>query len=298
MATKHGLGRGLDVLIKDKATASETPRRAETGRHTLPLDKIRKSPWQPRRQFNEDSLAELSASIRERGIIQPLIVRPVGDHFELIAGERRLRAAEMAGLKEVPVSIVSASDNDALLLALIENLQREDLDVVEEAEGYQTLAKKFGLTQDQIAQRVGKARASVTNVLRILDLPPEVRKMIVAGELSSGHAKVLLGLEIPEERLLLARRTVKEGLSVRALEKIVQNVRRAPRKARAVKDDIPQDHVSHISDRLHQHFGTAVRIEPCRTFANGKKARGVIEIDFYSNDDLDRILNLLGLVEE
>ena len=294
MATKHGLGRGLDALIKDGTPAAAVE---GTGKDILrvPIAAVRKSPWQPRRAFEPGAMAELTQSVRDRGVLQPLLVRQVGADYELIAGERRLRAATEAGLKDVPVLVMTAADPDALQLALIENLQREDLNVIEEAEGYRLLVERFNLTQEDIAARVGKARASVANTLRLLALPAEVKQMVVGRQLSAGHAKVLSGLDIEAEQLQLAKRSLKENLSVRNLEKLVEKARRAPRKPRALRNDIPADHVSLLSDRLHTHFGTSVRLTPCRTYANGTKGKGTLEIDFFSNDDLDRILTLLGV---
>jgi ParB family chromosome partitioning protein len=284
----------LEALIRDGKPAEGTPPPKATV-VKVPVEKVKKSPWQPRRSFPQESLADLSQSIRTHGVLQPLLVRPVGSDYELIAGERRLMAATAAGLTEVPVIVMAAADNEALELALIENLQREDLNILDEAEGYQTLADRFSLTQEQIAERVGKARATVANALRIRSLPDEVKKMIAEGQLSAGHAKALIGLTIPEEQALFARRIVTENLSVRAVEKLIQKAKQAPRKPRASRSDIPPNHVSCLSDKLHAHFGTSVRLTPCRTYANGKKGRGSIEIEFYSNDDLDRILQILGV---
>ncbi len=299
MAKKHGLGRGLDALMRDGTVAppvsAEPP---SQGVQKVAVERIRRNEYQPRRRFDEEALADLSESVRTHGVLQPLLVRRDGDDYELIAGERRLRAAGEAGLHEVPVIVMDAQDVDALELALIENLQREDLNVIEEAEGYQALINQFGMTQEQVAQRVGKGRPTVANALRILTLPDEIKLLVSSGTLSAGHAKVLTGLEIEKEQRLLAKQVVDEGLSVRALEKQVQRVKAPPRKPRASRSDIPPDHVSHLSDRLHGHFGTSVRLSPCKTYANGKKGKGCIEIDFYSNDDLTRILELIGLVEE
>jgi len=297
MAIKHGLGRGLGALLKN-GTVPEAREEAGSGILTVPVEKIRKSSVQPRHRFNEETLAELTESVRERGVLQPLLVRRAGDEFELIAGERRLMAAKSAGLDQVPVIAMDVAEGDALELALIENLQREDLNILEEAEGYQVLVDRFGLTQEQVAERVGKARASVTNTMRLLTLPAEVKQFIATEQLSAGHAKVLSGLEIEEEQILYARRTVKENLSVRNLEKLIQTSRRVPRKPRAVRFDIPAEHISYLSDILHKHFGTGIRITPCRTYANGKKGKGSIEIDFYSNEDFDRILAMLGVSED
>ena len=298
MSAKHiGLGRGLGALIKDTEPASPAaPAAAATGGLVrLPLDAVRKNPWQPRQTFAPEALEDLTASVRERGVIQPLLVRRAGPGYELLAGERRLMAARAAGLSDVPVIIIEATDHDALVIALIENLQREDLNLIEQAEGFRALADKFGLTQEQIAQRVGKARATVANVLRLLELPPTVRRHAAEGRLSAGHAKVLLGLSIAREQELLADRCVQEGLSVRTLERIARRLARGPRKPRAARADVPESHVQYVTERLRQHLGTSVRVFPSRTLANGKKAKGRVEIDLYTNDDLDRLLEKLGL---
>jgi len=298
MAVRHSLGRGLDALIKNGTTAGAGQATAAGPTPSVlkvPVGAIRKSPWQPRRTFETEAMMELVQSVKERGVLQPLLVRPFGAEYELIAGERRLRAALEAGLTEVPVIVMSAADGEALELALIENLQRQDLNVLEEAEAYRLLAEQFNLTQEQIAVRVGKARASVANTMRLLSLPAEVQQLLATNQLSPGHAKVLIGLEIPEEQILYAQRAVKENLSVRNLEKLIAKAKRPPRKPRAARTDIPPTHLAAISDKLHAHFGTSVRITPCRTYANGTKGKGTIEIDFFSNDDLDRILALLGV---
>ncbi|HPF99653.1 MAG TPA: ParB/RepB/Spo0J family partition protein [Kiritimatiellia bacterium] len=299
MAGRHiGLGRGLGALIKDTPAApAEAAAESAAGAIQVPIEKVHKSPWQPRKRMAAEPLEELTHSVRERGVLQPLLVRKVEDRFELIAGERRLRASQAAGLKEVPVIIMDVSDREALELALVENLQREDLNLIEEAEGYRALGEKFEMTQEQIAQRVGKARASVANALRLLDLPNRVKQLVAENQLSAGHAKVLLGLEIGQEQELLAARVVGEGLSVRALEHVINRLKKPAKKARSEKSDIPEGHLKYLTDKLHQHMGTAVRISPSRTLANGKKVKGTVEIDFYSNDDLDRLLVILGLVD-
>ena len=296
MATKHGLGRGLDALIRNGVAPA--PETATGGAQKIAVKDIKASSLQPRRRFDEQSLGELADSIRHCGVLQPLLVRRAADGYELIAGERRWRAATAAGVAEVPAIVMEAADHAALEMALVENLQRENLNVLEEADGYRVLADRFAMTQEQIAQRVGKSRAAVANVLRILDLPGEVKEMISADKLSAGHAKILAGLEIPDEQLSLAKQAVSESFSVRQLEKIVQRLKLAPRKPRATRSDIPAGHVTMLCDKLYSHFGTAVRLSPCRTYANGKKAKGTIEIDFYSNEDLDRILQILGINAE
>jgi ParB family chromosome partitioning protein len=297
MTTKHGLGRGLGALIRD--TPSErAPKGGAPEYPQIEVAKIRPSPWQPRRTFTKESLDELAASIREHGVLEPLLVRQVDDGYELIAGERRWRAAQESGLTQVPVRVIEADDRKALELALVENLQRADLNVIEEAEGYQALVDKFGLTQDEISRRVNKARASVANALRLLGLPGELKKFMAEGLLSPGHAKVLLGVAAEVEQCRLAERSIKEGLSVRDLEKIVERTRLVPRKRRVSKDDMPSDHLAYLTDKLHRHFGTSVHVQPCRTLANGRKIKGTVQIDYYSNDELSRVLELLGLSEQ
>ncbi|MEI7437287.1 MAG: ParB/RepB/Spo0J family partition protein [bacterium] len=306
MAVKHGLGRGLGALIQatpatepvlvQAATASAPVNTGQAGEVVrLPIARIRPNSFQPRRFFAREALDELTNSIRERGILQPLLVRRVGDDYELIAGERRLRAAGEARLADVPVIVMDVPDRAALELALVENLLRQDLNAIEEAEGYRDLAEKFGLTQEEIATRIGKARASVTNALRLLTLPPEVRTFVFEGLLSVGHAKVLLGLTNEAEQNRLAEEVVQERISVRELERRVARLQRVPRKPRELRSELPASHVARLSEWLHEHFGTSVRLQPCRTLANGKKAKGTIEVDFYSNEDLDRILGVLGM---
>ena len=308
MAAKHGgLGRGLGALIKDSGVnvpaaapaPTPTPEPAETkpGATKIPVALIRRSPWQPRHVFEPDALADLVASVRVRGVLQPLLVRKLPDGYELIAGERRLRASQEAGIAEVPAIIMEVTDREALEIALVENLQRSDLNLIEEAEGYRALADKFQLTQEDIAQRVGKARPTVANAMRLLDLCDPVKQLVAERRLTPGHAKALLGLDDSKEQETLARRAVAEDLSVRTVEHIVTRLKRGPRKHRAEKVDVPEHHLKYIVDRLHQHFGTQVRVTPSRTLANGKKVKGLIEIDFYSSDEFDRLLVLLGVTE-
>jgi ParB family chromosome partitioning protein len=301
MASKPtGLGRGLGALIQDVPTATPEPQPtapAKGGVTRITVGQIRRSPWQPRHIFEQEALSELVASVRERGVLQPLLVRHSGDQFELIAGERRLRAAMEVGLIDVPAIVMEVTDREALEIALVENLQRSDLNLIEEAEGYRALADKFQMTQEQIATRVGKARPTIANAMRLLELPDTVKQLVAEKRLSPGHAKALLGLENRKEIELLAHRAVSEELSVRTLENIVARTKREPRKPRAEKQDIPEQHVRYLVERLHQHFGTPVRIASCRTLANGKKVKGMIELDFHSSDELDRLLVILGITE-
>ena len=298
MATRHGLGRGLDALISKgtAATPSHDTATADGNQSVaVPLTAVQRAAWQPRKVFDEGALAELASSIAEHGVLQPLLVRPHGDGYELLAGERRLRAASDAGLSTVPVIIVEATDAEALEIALVENLQREDLNVIEAAQGYRTLTDKFGLTQEEIAKRLGKGRASVANTMRLLGLPADVQELLADGTVSAGHAKAILGLDIQEEQSLLATRIAREQLSVRETERIVERIKQGPRKPRAQRFDMPREHVNYLSERLHEVLGTHVKLEASRTYANGKKRRGSLQIDFYSNEDLDRILSILGI---
>ena len=318
---KPGLGRGLGALISHHhapAPAAHAPQPAAPApaapqpapapqpaadpRHTVfevPVAEIARSPWQPRQTFDEEALRELAESIKANGVIQPLICRKNAEgRYELIAGERRLRASIEAKLVKVPVILVDAEDRRAAEMAIIENIQRQDLNVIEEAEGYRTLAESFNLTQQDVADRVGKARASVANAVRLLELPDEVKQLIGSGLLSTGHAKVLLGLTDTTEQTILGRKCVTEDLTVRTLEKIIQRRKAEAEGAdtrRPGKPDLPESYVRDLTDRLHKHFGTAIRLTPGITHANGKHTKGMLEIDFYDNDDLDRILNVLGI---
>lgn len=320
---KPGLGRGLGALISHhhapapaahapqpaapapaapQSAPAAAPQPAADPRHTVfevPVAEIARSPWQPRQTFDEEALRELAESIKANGVIQPLICRKNAEgRYELIAGERRLRASIEAKLVKVPVILVDAEDRRAAEMAIIENIQRQDLNVIEEAEGYRTLAESFNLTQQDVADRVGKARASVANAVRLLELPDEVKQLIGSGLLSTGHAKVLLGLTDTTEQTILGRKCVTEDLTVRTLEKIIQR-RKAEAEGvdtrRPGKPDLPESYVRDLTDRLHKHFGTAIRLTPGITHANGKHTKGMLEIDFYDNDDLDRILNVLGI---
>jgi ParB family chromosome partitioning protein len=286
-------------LIKDGATKREELEAGKAaGAQRVAISQVVASPWQPRSVFDSDALGELVESVKVHGILQPLIVREVDDKLELIAGERRLRAAEAAGLNRVPVMVIEASDEKALQLALIENLQREDLNPIEEAEGYALLQKQFGLTQEQVAEQVGKARASVANALRMLDLSDVIRKQVSTGLLSVGHAKVLLGASSSVDRERLATQAIKEGLTVRALERLVKRLGLPSKKPRAEKSDLPVDYLKNLTDDLHRLFGTQVRISPSKTLANGRRVKGSLEIDYHDNDELDRLLQLIGYESE
>jgi ParB family chromosome partitioning protein len=292
MAKSAALGKGLSALMGGPKTLAAPEPAADKGESIRQVARtaIVPSPLQPRKTFRPEELAEMVDSIKERGIIQPLIARLVNGKYELIAGERRWRAAAEAGLDTLPVIVREASNRDVLELALIENLQRADLSPIEEAEAYARLMKEFTLTQEQVAQQVGKGRAVVANAVRLLTLPEQIRAWIGTGDLSVGHAKVLLGLDTPGEQMLAAERVRKENLTVRATERLVETMRAGTRPARRRKSVTPATEAvfADLEKRLQQHVGTRVRIV-------GKANSGKIEIEYFSPEDLNRILDLLRL---
>ncbi len=259
----------------------------------VPLDRIRPCPLQPRKDFSPEALRELADSIREQGIVQPLIVRERDGYFELIAGERRWRAAQLLQLPEAPIIVRQADDRAVLELALIENLQRENLNALEEAHGYAQLAEQFQLTQEEISGKVGKSRAVVANALRLLKLPPSVQSFIRDGRLSVGHAKVILGLTNEKDQTLVAERVIKEGLNVRQTEGLLaklqkRGLRQTVPKPETVALPAGDPHVALLEDRLREVFATKVQLH----YAEGK---GTVEISFFSDKELERILQILGV---
>jgi ParB family chromosome partitioning protein len=262
----------------------------------VPLDRIRPCSLQPRKDFSAEALRELADSIREQGIVQPLIVRERGGQFELIAGERRWRAAQLLHLPEVPIIVRQADDRAVLELALIENLQRENLNAIEEAHGYEQLTGQFQLTQEEIAARVGKSRAVVANALRLLKLPQVIQNFIREGRLSVGHAKVILGLTDEKKQNLAAERVIKQGLNVRQTEGLVAKLQGRDSRKLALKPETvaapgADPHVANLEDRLREKFGTKVQLR----YAKGK---GAVEISFFSDEELERILQVLGVTSE
>ncbi|MBN8458441.1 MAG: ParB/RepB/Spo0J family partition protein [Verrucomicrobia bacterium] len=292
----QALGKGLGALIKRStvATPTEGVVSAEDLKRVrdVPLAQVVPSPLQPRTQFFEAPLDDLVESIRQHGIIQPLIVRPVDGKLELIAGERRWRASQKLGLETVPVIEREASDRDVLEMALIENIQREDLNPMEEAAGYVRLAKEYALKQEEIAARVGKNRASVANSMRLLDLHPDVQLQVARKALSVGHAKVILSLKDQDTQLLACDQVVRRQLTVRATEKLVQSLANdasaADENRKPGQTREPDIHIRAVTNRLRTHLATHVAIQH-----SPKKGR--IEIEYYGNDDLQRLLDLLGL---
>lgn len=292
---KPALGKGLGALIKKNQALPGTPTSGETDDsprvRDILIDNVVASPLQPRNQFVESPLDDLVDSIRQHGIIQPLIARMVNGKYELIAGERRWRASKKLGLTHVPVIERTASDRDVLEMALIENLQREDLNPIEEAAGYVRLAKEFTLKQEEIATRVGKSRASVANAMRLLDLHPDIQNNLAQGQITVGHAKAILALKDPDTQKLAADQVIRRKLTVRAAEKLTQSLlinptgEGDPKKAAPKEVDI---HVRALTKRLQEHLATHVAI-------NHNAKKGKIEIEYYGNDDLERILELLKL---
>ncbi|AWX59090.1 MULTISPECIES: ParB/RepB/Spo0J family partition protein [Brevibacillus] len=277
----RGLGKGLNALI--------TSNLIEEGEQVkeVSINEIRPNPYQPRKEFEQSAIEELAQSIKEHGIIQPLIVRKSIKGYELVAGERRLRAAKVAGLKEVPVVVKAYTDQQLMEIALIENLQRENLNPLEEAEAYDKLISHHDYTQEQLAQKIGKSRPHVANMLRLLQLPEKIRKMVSAAELSMGHSRALLGVTDKKVQQQLANDVVEKGLSVRQLEELVKqlNVSRETKKKKPAKNEPV---LIEMEERLRSRFGTAVKIK------KGSK-RGKIEIDFYSQEDLERIIEMLNI---
>ena len=288
---KSGLGKGLSALISTRPPAIRLD--AEPGEKIQQVDlaRIVPSPLQPRKDFARDALAELVESIRQHGIIQPLVVRDVAGRHELIAGERRWRAAQEAGLSQVPVITRVATDLEVLELSLIENLQRADLNPIEEAQAYARLAGEFGMRQEDIAQKVGRSRAAVTNSMRLLDLDQQVQAWLTQGLLSVGHAKVLLALKDPEEQRAVAETILRRSATVRATERLVARqlgTTRPRRRRQAAATMVTSTTIDDLQNRLQEHLGTKV------TLHHGDK-RGRIEIEYYGNDDLQRVLSALGL---
>ncbi len=281
------LGKGLAALLpKDADLGGRAPQFAE-----LELDSIKANPQQPRRNFDEDSLQDLSASIKSKGIVQPIIVRKLDDGFELIAGERRLRATRMAGLQRIPAFIAEVKDgSEALELALIENLQREDLNPMEQAEGFHRLTNKYNMTQEQISERVGKSRAAVANTLRLLNLPRDVQTSLSSGQITAGHARAILSFADRERQVSLWKRIINEGLSVRKAEAIAKSMTSST--APPAKTTKRPAYLTTVEEKLRNILGTHVRLH------HKKGKGGKIEIEYYSDEDLDRLLEMFEVMEK
>lgn len=285
---RRPLGRGLGALIPEGTSVAPPVERR------VPIGEIRPNPRQPRRFFDEERIAELAESIRHQGILQPLVVRKAEHGYELIIGERRFRAAQHAGLDRVPVIVKDVSDAESLAMALVENIQREELTPIEEALAYRQLMEEFHLTQEEVANRVGKSRPVVTNLLRVLNLPDEIKEEVDRGNLSVGHARTLLALDTPEQQIEMARKIMRQGLSVRETETLVArapelSVYREVPQSHAQDDETPPRpdlHLSALEEDLMRALGTKVRLHP-------RKKGGRIEIEYYSNEELDGLVRRL-----
>ncbi|HEX5748921.1 MAG TPA: ParB/RepB/Spo0J family partition protein [Archangium sp.] len=294
---KRALGRGLSALIPQAApppaaaaaavvVPPEPPAPPKGSVLKLPIEAIHRDTLQPRRHFDEEKLRELTESIKAQGVLMPVLVRKDGDGYKIIAGERRWRASQLAGLHEIPAIVREVTEVEAFELALVENLQRADLNPMEEAEGYHRLVEEFGLTQDQVAQRVGKERSTVATALRLLGLPPEVKNMVAEGNLSAGHARALLGVPRIPEMNELAQQVAARKLSVRDTEKLVQQAKGGKAKDSGKPAKVsPQ--VKALTEELQRILGTKVRL------VEKSGGKGTIEVDYFSYDDLDRILKVL-----
>lgn len=283
---RKALGRGIGALIPERPepVSIKDLHEKKDGVIYVQSGFIRPNPFQPREDFNQDSIDKLAQSIKEKGIIQPLLVRRKGDQFELIAGERRFRAAKLLGLKELPIIIKDVSDQDSLELALIENIQRESLNPIEEAHAYQYLIDKFNLTQERISEVLGKARTSITNTLRLLKLPQEIREELKKGRISFGHGRVLLEIEDQNVQRRFAQEVIAKDLSVRELESLVK-MRRVKIPKRKIGTGLRDPQVAVFEERLQHVLATKVRISK-------RKKRGHILIEFYSEEDLERIVTI------
>lgn len=294
----RGLGKGLDSLIpnavgeaKAKKEAKVNIKEEKGGAETIvKITMVEPNRKQPRKNFDEDTLQELSDSIRQFGLIQPILVQDRKDHYEIIAGERRWRAAKMAGLKEVPVIIRDYSEQEIMEISLIENIQREDLNPIEEAQAYKRLLEEFHLKQDEVAERVSKSRAAVTNSIRLLKLSDEVQQMVIDDMISTGHARALLAIDNPEEQYTLAQKIFDEKLSVRDVEKMVKNLHKPAKatKKEAADNKTMEAIYLDIEEKLKTRLSTKV------TVTSKGEGAGKIEIEFYSHEDLDRLMDMMG----
>ncbi|MCZ6468466.1 MAG: ParB/RepB/Spo0J family partition protein [Candidatus Dadabacteria bacterium] len=273
---KYNLGRGLDALIP-KGDNLE-------GYIVASINELKPNMFQPRKDFDDETISELASSIKEKGILQPLVVRTISGGYEIIAGERRWRAAQRAGITRVPVIIKEATDREVLELALIENLQREDLNPIEEAVAYQQLIDEFELTHEDVSRQIGKDRSTITNQLRLLKLPEEAKKALIAGDITAGHARAILSIESSAEAREALKAIQKQKLSVRKTEQLIQNISKRKKKdAKPRSDDI---YIRQITDELKKSLSTQVRIVD-------KQGKGKIEIDYYSNEELERLTSIL-----
>lgn len=284
MTKKFGLGKGLGALIPEEEQEIND---INEPKKMISINMIKANSEQPRKNFDNQKINELSQSIKEHGVIQPLVLNKQGEFYTIIAGERRWRAAKLAGVKEVPAVIMDISDKEILELSLIENIQREDLNPIEEAKAYNKLLKEFNMTHENLSERLSKSRASITNTMRLLNLDEVVQQYIIDGVISEGHGKVLLSVEDKKLQYEIAQKIIDDGLSVRAVEILVRDLGKQSKKQKADnKEDI---YFVDMKNRLQNHFGTKVSIN------GNKKGKGKIEIEYYSQEDLERILDMMDV---
>ncbi|MDD3617266.1 MAG: ParB/RepB/Spo0J family partition protein [Lachnospiraceae bacterium] len=298
---KGGLGKGLDSLIpsssdkkrvstKSQAKASDNTEKLEKDEMLVKISKVEPNRNQPRKVFEEDALLELSESIKQYGVLQPLLVQKRDDYYEIIAGERRWRAAKLAGIKEVPVIVKEFTEQEILEISLIENIQRENLNAIEEAQAFKRLLEEFHLKQDEVAERVSKSRTAVTNSMRLLKLDEKVQQMVIDEMISTGHARALLGIENSETQVEVAAMIFDEKLSVRETEKLVKSLNN-PKEKKIKEKDVTKEIIYHnLEDKIKSIMGTKVII-------NSKGKKGKIEIEYYSDDDLERIIELIETIQ-
>ncbi|MEZ3427921.1 MAG: ParB/RepB/Spo0J family partition protein [Lachnospiraceae bacterium] len=290
----RGLGKGLDSLIPNavgeakakKETSKEKVEEKTTQETMVKITMVEPNRKQPRKNFDEDALLELSDSIKQFGVIQPIVVQDRKDHYEIIAGERRWRAAKLAGIKEVPVIIKNYTEREIVEISLIENIQREDLNPIEEAQAYKRLLTEFNLKQDEVAERVSKSRTAVTNSMRLLKLSEEVQQMVINDMLSTGHARALLAVESPEEQYMLAQKVFDEKLSVRDVEKLVKNIHK-PAKVKKPDNKALSLIYQDIEEKLKQVLSTKVSV------IAKEEGAGKIEVEFYNHEDLERLMEII-----
>lgn len=283
MSKKFGLGKGLGALIPEESQDS-----GKDGRITVPINKIKSNIDQPRKAFDNDKIIELAESIKQHGIIQPLIVNKNKSYYTIVAGERRWRAAKILGIKEVPVVVMNLTDKEILEISLIENIQRQDLNPIEEAVAYKKLLTDFKLTQEELSKRMGKSRAAITNVMRLMNLDSRVQQYLIDGVLSEGHGRTLLSITNGDMQYEIAQKVIDEGMSVRELEKLIKTIDIENKKKNTKTSNELNPYYKDIKERLQDYFGTKVNL-------SNKKNKGKIEIEYYSEEDLQRILDIMNL---
>ena len=285
MAKKFGLGKGLGALISENEEETN-----ENSKLLIPLNKIKSNAEQPRKSFDNERIAELAESIKHHGVIQPLILMKENEDYVIIAGERRWRAAKMAGLKEVPAIIMDITEKEVLEVSLIENIQRQDLNPIEEALAYKRLIDEFKLTQEELSKRIGKSRTTITNCMRLINLDDRVKEYIIEGVLSEGHGRTLLSINDEELQYTIAQKVIDGGLSVRELEKLIKKVYSTDKKKKDNKEVNDENNIYYkdIEEKLQSHFGTKIKL-------SYKKDKGKIEIEYYSEEDLQRILDIINI---